>query len=396
GKYCPTTCGVANYLQRYEPSISNELETLEATLTTIANLTKGAQEKVVYLRDSVTIAQKALPQESYIQKSSNMLEEILRFEKSIIFQESQIYELQDLVDTNDKRMVQLKQMAMQLEQKCKEPCRDTVQIQPTTGKDCQEIANKGAKVSGLYYIKPVKAKQQFLVYCEIDGKTNGWTVLQRRRDGSVDFKRNWIQYKEGFGYLSPDDTTEYWIGNEKIHLISTQSTIPYILRVELKDWSGQTKHADYAMFKVGPESDKYRLTYAYYIEGEAGDAFDGYDFGDDPSDKIYTMHNGQQFSTPDQDNDKYQGNCAEQDGSGWWMNRCHAGHLNGKYYQGGPYTAKDAGEYGFDNGIIWATWHSRWYSMKETTMKIIPINRLSALSGGQQITQSGVKQFGDF
>lgn len=40
------------------------------------------------------------------------------------------------------------------------------------------------------------------------------------------------------------------------------------------------------MFRVGPESDKYRLTYAYFIGGDAGDAFDGYDFGDDPSDKF--------------------------------------------------------------------------------------------------------------
>lgn len=92
--------------------------------------------------------------------------------------------------------------------------------------------------------------------------------------------------------------------------------------------------ADYAVFRVGSEEDKYRLTYAYFIGGEAGDAFDGYDFGDDPSDKSYTYHNGMRFSTHDSDNDNYEGNCAEQDGSGWWMNRCHAGHLNGKYYIG--------------------------------------------------------------
>lgn len=92
--------------------------------------------------------------------------------------------------------------------------------------------------------------------------------------------------------------------------------------------------ADYASFKVTGENDKYRLTYAYFIGGDAGDAFDGYDFGDDSSDKFFTSHNGMQFSTWDSDNDKYDGNCAEQDGSGWWMNKCHAGHLNGVYYQG--------------------------------------------------------------
>lgn len=45
--------------------------------------------------------------------------------------------------------------------------------------DCQDIANKGAKESGLYFIKPLKASQQFLVYCEIEGNGNGWTVLQK-------------------------------------------------------------------------------------------------------------------------------------------------------------------------------------------------------------------------
>ncbi|MBN3316221.1 FIBG protein, partial [Atractosteus spatula] len=390
GRYCPTTCGIADYLQRYKPSVDEDLKYLENLLTQISNLTKGAQETVVYMRDSSTAAQKSSP-DSYIKKSSSMLDDILRFEKSIVYQEGQIYELQNILDSNEKRMVQLKQMALQLEQSCKQPCKDTVEIQPTTGKDCQDITNKGARVSGLYFIKPVKAKEQFLVYCQIDRFGNGWTVLQRRRDGSVNFFRNWIQYKEGFGYLTPDDTSEFWIGNEKIHLISTQSSIPYILRLEMTDWNGQTKHADYAMFKLAPEADKYRLTYAYYYGGEAGDAFDGVDFGEDPSDKFYTSHNGMQFSTFDSDNDKYPGNCAQQDGSGWWMNRCHAAHLNGKYYTGGRYTKEDAGEHGFDNGIIWTTWHDRWYSFKETTIKIIPINRMTA-GGGQQ--QTGVKHGG--
>lgn len=94
------------------------------------------------------------------------------------------------------------------------------------------------------------------------------------------------------------------------------------------------RYADYAVFKVGPEADQYRLTYAYYFGGDAGDAFDGFAFGDDVSDKVHTSHNGLQFSTPDRDNDRYSGNCAKQDGSGWWMNQCHAGHMNGKYYIG--------------------------------------------------------------
>uniref|UniRef100_A0A672LNJ0 Fibrinogen C-terminal domain-containing protein n=1 Tax=Sinocyclocheilus grahami TaxID=75366 RepID=A0A672LNJ0_SINGR len=387
GIYCPTTCGVADYLQRYVPDMDRELDQMEQDLEAIANITRGAQDKVVYLKDSETQAQKQAP-DTYIKKSTSMLDDILRFEKSILTQEDQIYQLQSILQANEKRITDLKQMSQQLDQMCKEPCKDTVEIQTVTGKDCQDIANKGAKVSGLYYVKPARAPEAFLVYCEIDSFGRGWTVLQRRRDGSVDFNKKWIQYKEGFGYLSPDDKTEFWLGNEKMHLLSVQSSVPYVLRIEMVDWEGNKKYADYATFKVGPEVDAYRLTYAYYFGGDAGDAFDGHDFGDDPSDKFYTSHNGMQFSTPDKDNDKFHENCALQEGTGWWMNRCHAAHLNGKYYQGGKYTEKDS-QNGYDNGIIWATWQSRWYSLKETTMKIIPINRIVA--GGQE---SGSKQFG--
>lgn len=61
-------------------------------------------------------------------------------------------------------------------------------------------------------------------------------LFEQRRDGSVDFRKNWIQYREGFGYLSPDDTTEFWLGNEKINLLTTSSTMPIVLRIELVDW----------------------------------------------------------------------------------------------------------------------------------------------------------------
>lgn len=67
----------------------------------------------------------------------------------------------------------------------------------------------------------------------------------QRRDGSVDFHKDWIQYKEGFGYLSPDDTTEFWLGNEKMHLLTATATIPLVLRIELVDWQGVKKYVGY-------------------------------------------------------------------------------------------------------------------------------------------------------
>ncbi|XP_060102604.1 fibrinogen gamma chain [Heteronotia binoei] len=385
GNYCPTTCGIANFLNKYQPETDRDLQVLENILQQISNSSALTDELFQQIRNVHIPDRSTQPNvvAALTQKSRDIIDEVIRYENTIVAHENTIQFLTEIVVSNNNKIAVLKQKTAQLEAQCQQPCQDTVQIQELTGKDCQDIANKGARQSGLYFIKPQKTKEQFLVYCEIDSAGNGWTVIQRRLDGSEDFRKNWIQYKEGFGHLSPNDQTEFWLGNEKVHLITTQSTVPYALRIDLDDWSGQTSHADYAHFKLGTEADKYRLTYAFFVGGDAGDAFDGFDFGDDPSDKFFTSHNGMQFSTHDSDNDKYDGNCADQDGSGWWMNRCHAGHLNGKYYRGGDYTARDAGPSGYDNGIIWATWHSRWYSMKKTSMKIIPFSRLAALGEGQ-------------
>lgn len=64
--------------------------------------------------------------------------------------------------------------------------------------------------------------------------------------------------------------------------------------------------------------DKYRLHYGTY-SGQAGDALSG---GANMVEQWSASHYGMQFSTIDQDHDRYrQGSCAVENRGGWWYNR---------------------------------------------------------------------------
>ncbi|XP_029442895.1 fibrinogen-like protein 1 [Rhinatrema bivittatum] len=223
--------------------------------------------------------------------------------------------------------------------------------------DCAEIYNSGHKQSGFYQIKPVKSPREFAAYCDMQ-EGGGWTVIQRRSDGSQNFSRVWDDYKQGFGDFN-SAKGEYWLGNENVHYLTTQGE--YVLRIDLADFEGKRRVAQYKNFTVGDEETSYLMNCGEY-SGTAGDSLSG---GFHPEAKWWASHKGMKFSTPDKDNDNYEGNCAEEEQAGWWFNRCHSANLNGLYYKG-PYTAMT------DNGIVWYTWHGWWYSLKSVVMKIRP------------------------
>ncbi|XP_075466204.1 fibrinogen-like protein 1 [Ascaphus truei] len=223
--------------------------------------------------------------------------------------------------------------------------------------DCAEIYNDGHKLTGFYKIKPLQSTRLFYVYCDMS-EGGGWTVFQRRSDGSQDFNRNWDDYKQGFGDYS-SAKGEYWLGNDNLHYLTRQGD--YTLRIDLVDFEGQRRFAQYKSFQVGGEESSYQMNCGEYT-GTAGDSLAG---GFNPEVKWWANQNGMKFSTRDKDNDNYEGNCAEEDKAGWWFNRCHTANLNGLYYKG-PYTAKT------DDGIVWYTWHGWWYSLKSVAMKVRP------------------------
>ena len=66
-----------------------------------------------------------------------------------------------------------------------------------------------------------------------------WTNSQKRFYGSVDFNRNWTDYKNGFG----DACGEYWLGNETKYQLTTNRN--YKLQIYVTGWNSYTYYASY-------------------------------------------------------------------------------------------------------------------------------------------------------
>ena len=124
-------------------------------------------------------------------------------------------------------------------------------------KSCTRLLKDGFTSNGVYTINPDGGKP-IPVLCDMTTDGGGWTVFQRRLDGSVDFYRDWKAYKEGFGSLSG----EFWLGNDNLHRLTNANDV--MLRVDLEDFEGNITYAEYKTFKVADEADKYRLTLGEY------------------------------------------------------------------------------------------------------------------------------------
>ena len=179
----------------------------------------------------------------------------------------------------------------------------------------------------------------------MDTNGGGWTVFQRRQDGSVKFYENrfWAEYEKGFGALD----NEFWLGLSKIHRLTK---IDSSLRVDMEDFERNTQYAQYDTFSVGDISTNYQLT----VNGFSGTDIAG--------DSLKT-HDGMEFSTDDVDNDEASLNCARKYSGAWWYKECinSGSNLNGLYKGGASY---------FADGVVWSSWKGYDYSLKFVEMKL--------------------------
>ncbi|EHB02341.1 Angiopoietin-1 [Heterocephalus glaber] len=118
-------------------------------------------------------------------------------------------------------------------------------------RDCADVYQAGFNKSGIYTIYINNMPEPKKVFCNMDVNGGGWTVIQHREDGSLDFQRGWKEYKMGFG----NPSGEHWLGNEFIFAITSQRQCT--LRIELLDWEGNRAYSQYDRFHIGNEKQNY-------------------------------------------------------------------------------------------------------------------------------------------
>lgn len=204
--------------------------------------------------------------------------------------------------------------------------------------DCSQELLNGILISGLVDIFPQGKKGDFMtVWCDMETDGGGWTVFQRRKDGSEDFFQGWKEYVQGFG----DPSGEFWLGLDPLHTLTTATKMT--LRVDLRD-GNDAVFAKYSTFEVAKRN--YRLSVGGY-SGTAGDSM--------------TYHNNRIFTTKDRDPASFITRCAMSYRGGWWYKNCHEANLNGLF--------------GIDvkhQGIIWTSWRGKDHSIPFTEMKMRP------------------------
>ncbi|XP_045205020.2 fibrinogen gamma chain-like [Mercenaria mercenaria] len=207
---------------------------------------------------------------------------------------------------------------------CNRNCMGT--ISATGAHDCKDVLKQIPNArSGIYDVTLWRTDRKITVLCDMDTDGGGWTVFQRRVNGSVDFNRNFSEYENGFGSLNG----EFWLGLNKIQEFTGRGVSE--LRLDLVAANGTHAYELFQNFSLGI-APSYKLHFERGT-GTAGDA------------QGLSYSRGYNFITPEKDNSF---GCAKKSQSGWWFYGCLYTNLNAEYLTPGSNAARDAGFEYFD------------------------------------------------
>merc|ERR1712226_1019216 len=247
------------------------------------------------------------------------------------------------IEVRDQKIEQLTNRIMEMEANVADSVLETAEFT-----DCADIRQQDPTApTGTYAIilrsRFTQPESKF-VFCDMDTEGGGWTTIQRRNSGTLNFFQNFETYAEGFGNLG--ESTEFWIGNRLLHEMTSRWN--YELRIELENADGERKQVHYNMFKVDSECNDYSLTLDNFIEHELPDS-------------MYANRN-MKFSTFDRDGDLSNDNCAIRHIGAWWYNNCTDSNLNGMFLPAGTPV---------DSSIHWYGWEQN-RALASVEMKIRP------------------------
>ncbi|KAK3867905.1 hypothetical protein Pcinc_026666 [Petrolisthes cinctipes] len=232
-------------------------------------------------------------------------------------------------------------------------------VTATLPEDCSVALTRGSWLPLQTIIPPGLTPRQ--VRCNQDVEGGGWTVILSRHphparqqhppnspahSSSSRYPRSFPAHSTRWVFGDLDG--EFWIGNEVLHALTNQ--VPLQLRVELTNWEGTTVTATWDHFRIGNESEDYKLSVGSYRPSSTAT-------------NDLQRHDQRPFSTHDHDNDRYDhDHCARHYGGGWWYFSCYDAHLTG--------SALGAGQEGH-HGIVWRSWTGT-KGLRNATMMIRP------------------------
>jgi len=208
-------------------------------------------------------------------------------------------------------------------------------------RNCMEVkALDRTLPDDIYDVSDANQTSIIQVFCEDD-----WTYFHRRFDGSLNFRRFFNDYKNGFG----DKKGEHWLGLEPLHQLTKSGR--FLLRVDMKDYYSREFYAEYEDFYIG-EGPGYRLHLGRRLSGNIADL-------------LSSDHAGADFSTLDRDQDSNLSyDCASHYNGAFWLKSC--GKVNPNSYTWGNDMS--------NSHMHWGQKYRKNYNMQAMSFKFIPIS----------------------